>query len=145
MIDLSLSFSFDNHLFIFFEISTPVDFLSFIHSIYSTVMHWISLITFCMIINLCQSQPTGFQPFETANSNKDNSFHIGTNGIHGSLSESKNDVGHFAYTTTQSIASESTTKQGRIALKSVTNSSDNHRCYFMFPFLLATLIMIIRF
>ena len=108
-------------------------------------MHWISLIAFCMVINLCQSQPAGFQQFESANSNKDSSFHIGTNGIHGSLSESKNDGGHFAYTTTQFVASESTTKEGRIGLKSATNSSDNHRCCFMFSFLLAALMMIIRF
>lgn len=111
-------------------------------------MHWILLIAFCMIINLCQSQPTGFQPFETVNSNKDSSFHIGTNGVHGEISESKNDVGHFIYTTsttTQIVPSETVTKEGRIVLKSAVNSGDHHRCYFILPFLLAFLMMIIRF
>ena len=108
-------------------------------------MHWISLIAFCMIINLCRAQPTGFQPSENANSNKDISFNLGSDGVHVGVAESKNDAGNFVYTTSTTVPTESTTKVARSVVKSASNGSDNNRCYVMFPIFLATLMMIIRF
>lgn len=97
-----------------------------------------------MIINLSRTQPTGFQQSANTNFNKDVSYHLESNGFNVGVTESKNAVGNFVYTTSTTIPTESTTKVARSVVKNASNGSDNLRYYVIFPFILAAVMTIIN-
>ncbi len=102
-------------------------------------MHWISLIGFFIIVNICRSQTTTFKPFETGNINKgdtrhmvpsgnkaDGSFHVNTNNVPlGSLMKSE--------------------KDGQNTIKFMASSGNNNYCYVILPIIIAGFMSIIHF
>jgi hypothetical protein len=108
-------------------------------------MHWISLISFLMIIYLCQSQPTIFKNFETGNMNKGGTFQMGSIGNNPGWFESKNNVESLVHTSTDIVPLGHVMKDEHNTLKFAANSGNNNQCYMILSLIIATSMTMIHF
>ncbi|CAF3651275.1 unnamed protein product [Adineta steineri] len=111
-------------------------------------MHWISLISFAIIIYICQAQPSTFKQFETESVSKDGTFDVVSDdsGIYVSESETV----AVADSTVQTIISHAPIvvsvkheQEGRESVQIVANSGNKNYCYMILPLIIAGLMAIV--
>ncbi|CAF1152508.1 unnamed protein product [Adineta steineri] len=109
-------------------------------------MHWISLISFAIIIYICQAQPSTFKQFETESVSKDGTFDVVSDdsGIYVSEAETVVD------STVQTIISHAPIvvsvkheQEGRESVQIVANSGNKNYCYMILPLIIAGLMAIV--
>ncbi len=102
-------------------------------------MHWISLIGFFIIVNICRSQTTTFKPFETGNINKGDALRMVPSGnkADGSVRVNTNNVPLGSL-----MKSE---KDGQNTIKFMASSGNNNYCYVILPIIIAGFMSIIHF
>jgi hypothetical protein len=105
-------------------------------------MHWISLIGFFIIINICQAQFKNFYP------SKDSTYQLVSDGNNPHISGSKSDANGSVHVTTSNVPLGNSIKYentGQNTFKILTNSGNNNYCYIILPFIIAALMTIIHF
>jgi len=111
-------------------------------------MHWISLIGFFIIVNICRSQPTTFKPFETGNTNKGGTLQVIPSGNNAAMYESKNHADGSFHVNTNIVPLErsmKSEKEGKNTVKFMTSNGNNNYCYVILPIIIAGFMSIIHF
>ena len=111
-------------------------------------MHWISLIGFCIIVNICQAQPSTFKNFETNNNNKGGTFQVIPNNdnVVSPGSKSAGDgSNNMLSPPPQSGNSMKYEKGGYPSGPYIYNTGNHNYCYIVLPFIIAALITMNRF
>ncbi|CAF1206283.1 unnamed protein product [Rotaria sordida] len=112
-------------------------------------MHWISLISFIIIIiNICQVQSALLTDSETENIKEDGTFQVELDIDNTEISVSKNTVDGSAHETSSDIPLETSVTyvtDERNALKSIINNGNNNYGYMNLSFIITALMVIVHF
>ena len=112
-------------------------------------MHWISLIGFFIIVNICQAQPSIYRNYETGNSNKGGTFQVIPGSNNAVASGPKTGADGSVHTNTNTAPPPGNSmkyeKDGQNTVRFVSNTGNNNYCYIVLPFIIAAFMTIVRF